>query len=153
MKPININGMTEDDIITWWKKKRENWNKKSNNERKYREDEKLLIYRYIHELMRRGFTRKNIVHHLMDKIDKMSYDSATNFTKEAIQYLVADADDTLDETREIARERLTDIYKKAVENNQPKIALTALNELNKINGLHENKVEVKTDATITFEFS
>lgn len=153
MKPININGMSEDDIITWWKTKRSNWNKRTGNERKYKEEERLLIYRYIHELMRRGFTRKNIIHRLMDKVDKMSYESANKFTKDAMKYLVADADDTLDETREIARERLTDIYKKAVENNQPKIALTALNELNKINGLHENKVEVKTDATITFEFS
>lgn len=152
MKPININGMSEDDIITWWKTKRTNWNKRTGNERKYKEEERLLIYRYIHELMRRGFTRKNIVHHLMDKIE-MSYSGATNFAKEAIQYLVADIDETIDETREIARERLTDMYKKAVEQNQPKIALTALIELNKINGLHENKVEVKTDATITFEFS
>lgn len=152
MKPININGMSEDDIITWWKTKRTNWKKKSPIEKRYREDEKLLIYRYIHELMRRGFSKKNIIHHLMDKVE-MSYESANNFSKDAMKYLVADADDTLDETREIARERLTDIYKKAVEQNQPKIALTALNELNKINGLHENKVEVKTDATITFEFS
>lgn len=153
MKPININGMSEEDIITWWEEKRRDWKKKSPIEKRYREDEKLLIYRYIHELMRRGFSKKNIIHHLMDKVNNMSYESANNFTKDALKYLVADADDTLDETREIARERLTDIYKKAVEQNQPKIALTALNELNKINGLHENKVEVKTDATITFEFS
>lgn len=153
MKPININGMSEDDIITWWVEKRRNWNKKSCAEKKYREDEKLLIYRYIHELMRRGFSKKNIIHRLMDKVDKMSYESANKFTKDAMKYLVADIDDTIDETREIAKERLTDIYKKAVEQNQPKIALTALTELNKINGLHENKVEVKTDATITFEFS
>lgn len=153
MKEININGMTEDDILLWWSTKRKKGNNSHYRERKYTDIELRIVYRYIHELMKRGYTKRELVNYLSDKTG-IRLSNAYIWVDKAYAELIADMDESIEQTRQVARERLEEMYKNALENNQMNIALKAHDQLNKINGLYEHlqEIKVENDTTIKFEF-
>lgn len=151
MKPININGMSEDEIVYWWRHKGTDKNK-SHKERIYKENEKQIVIRYIHELMKRGLSKLEIKNYIEDKT-KFRADTIYRWINIAYDALTADMDESIEQTRAITKERLEKILQDALENNNYNIALKTTEQLNKINGLYENKLEVKADTTISFDFN
>ena len=71
----------------------------------------------------------------------------------AYDALTADMDESIEQTRAITKERLEKILQDALETNNYNIALKTSEQLNKINGFYQEKVEVKADTTISFEFN
>jgi hypothetical protein len=151
MKPININGMSEDEIVYWWRHKGTD-KTKSHKERIYKENEKQIVIRYIHELMKRGFSKNEMVHYIREKTN-FKLDTIYRWINIAYDALTADMDESIEQTRAITKERLEKILQDALENNNYNIALKTTEQLNKINGLYENKLEVKADTTISFDFN
>lgn len=151
MKPIEINGMNEDEILYWWRQKGTD-KTKSHKERIYKENEKQIVIRYIHELMKRGLSKHEIKNHIADKT-KFTADTIYRWINIAYDALTADMDESIEQTRAITKERLEKILQDALETNNYNIALKTTEQLNKINGLYEQKVEVKADTTISFEFN
>lgn len=150
MKPIEINGMNEDEILYWWKHKADKT--KHPKQKIYNENEKQLVIRYIHELMKRGLSKHEIRNHIIDKT-KFNANAIYKWINIAYDALTADMDESIEQTRAITKERLEKILQDALGNNNYNIALKATEQLNKINGLYENKVEVKADTTISFDFN
>lgn len=151
MKPININGMSEDEIVYWWRSKGTDKNK-SHKERIYKENEKQIVIRYIHELMKRGLSKLEIKNYIEDKTNFRA-NTIYRWINIAYDALTADMDESIEQTRAITKERLERILQDALENNNYNIALKTTEQLNKINGLYQEKVEVKADTTINFEFN
>lgn len=151
MKPIEINGMNEDEILYWWRHKGTD-KTKSHKERIYKENEKQIVIRYIHELMKRGFSKNEMVHYIREKTN-FKLDTIYRWINIAYDALTADMDESIEQTRAITKERLEKILQDALETNNYNIALKTTEQLNKINGLYENKVEVKADTTISFDFN
>lgn len=151
MKPININGMSEDEIVYWWRHKGTDKNK-SHKERIYKENEKQIVIRYIHELMKRGYSKNEMVHYIREKTN-FKLDTIYRWINIAYDALTADMDESIEQTRAITKERLEKILQDALETNNYNIALKTTEQLNKINGLYQEKVEVKADTTISFEFN
>lgn len=151
MKPIEINGMNEDEIVYWWRHKGTD-KTKSHRERIYKENEKAIVIRYIHELMKRGLSKLEIKNYIEDKT-KFRADTIYRWINIAYDALTADMDESIEQTRAITKERLEKILQDALENNNYNIALKTTEQLNKINGLYQEKVEVKADTTISFDFN
>lgn len=151
MKPIEINGMNEDEILYWWRHKGTD-KTKSHKERIYKENEKQIVIRYIHELMKRGFSKNEMVHYIREKTN-FKLDTIYRWINIAYDALTADMDESIEQTRAITKERLEKILQDALETNNYNIALKTTEQLNKINGLYQEKVEVKADTTISFDFN
>lgn len=150
MKPIEINGMNEEEILVWWKNKGD---KHLNfNQRMFKENEKAIIIRYIHELMKRGYSKLETFHHIKEKA-KFANNTIYKWINLAYDALTADMDESIEITRAITKERLEKILQEALETNNYNIALKTTEQLNKINGLYQEKVEVKADTTISFDFN
>lgn len=150
MKPIEINGITEEEILYWWERKADKT--KTPKEKIYKENEKQLVIRYIHELMKRGLSKREIRNHIADKTS-FNANAIYKWINMAYDALTADMDESIEVTRAITKERLEKILQEALETNNYNIALKTTEQLNKINGLYQEKVEVKADTTISFDFN
>jgi uncharacterized protein (UPF0297 family) len=106
---------------------------------------------YILGLFTKGYSKTKVRGYLRE-VFELSDASAYEWINDAIGYLTEDREETIEYFRGVARERLEDIYQKAMDNNEKKVAIQAQTELNKINGLHIDKHEISMDATMRFNF-
>lgn len=106
----------------------------------------------IYTLMLRGYSTISGVHFIMDTFG-ISYKQAYKWYREAKKDAIPDVEEYRDKCYQIAVERLTDIYNKAMDNGKLKDAIAAQTELNKINGLQTQRVDVSVDKPIEFTFS
>lgn len=115
-------------------------------------DEEVTIRRwFILELFRRGMSKIKINHFLQTALN-ISYDTAKKYINDVLKYLTETNEETIENMRNTARERLEGIIQSCVERGRMKEAISALDQLNKINGLYVQNVEVKADTTMTFNF-
>lgn len=105
-----------------------------------------VIYQYI----RQGLSRERIFEELKDRwgISRKSFDK---YYKEALESLVVENKDIVDDARKKAIEKLQGIIEKCYEVNDFKNALKAQDQLNKINALYTDKKEVEVTG-LRFDF-
>lgn len=110
-------------------------------------------YIYVAELMRKGWSNKEIVKECQEKYG-VSYTTATKYTKRAIEYLLQDDDSNfVEQIRKKQQERTEYILRKAIEDRDWQTANKILDNFNKLMGLYETKqkIELSSDE-IQFKF-
>lgn len=106
---------------------------------------------YILGLFNRGMSKIKTQQYLQSVLG-ISYDTAQKYTVDALRYLTEDGEEKIEDYRNSTRERLMGIIESCISRNDYKSALTAQEQLNKINGLYTQQVEVKADTTMKFNF-
>lgn len=153
MTPKIFTEWDEETIINFIKdalfRQRKKLSKNGNNG--YTEQEHQVRRDYICALFTKGMTKKKVRGYLRETFG-IADSTAFDWIEDAIDYLTEDKEEVREYHLNVARERLTDIYNKAIENNEKKVAIQAQQELNKINGLHVDNINLKTDATLKFNF-
>ena len=153
MTPKIFTEWNEETIINFLKealaKQRKKTSKNGNNG--YTELEEQVRRDYILSLFTKGMT-KNKIRGYLREVFGIASSTAYEWTDDAIRYLTEDKEEVREYYLNIARERLTDIYNKALENGEKKVAIQAQTELNKINGLHVDNINLKTDTILKFKF-
>lgn len=110
-------------------------------------------YIYVAELMRKGWSNKEITKHIQEKYN-VSYVTSTKYIKKAIKWLLEDDDSNfLEVIRKKQQERTEYILRKAIEAKDWNTANKILDNFNKLMGLYENKqkIEISSDE-IQFRF-
>lgn len=107
----------------------------------------------VYDLLGQGLSRVRIAQELMARwgvTEKPAYD----YIKDALENLISDNENFKDSVRESMMHRLESLAEDALAHNDRKSALSAYEQMNKLQGLYVNKVEadVKEDTTIRFEF-
>lgn len=110
-------------------------------------------YIYVAELMRKGWSNKEIVKECQEKYG-VSYTTATKYTKRAIEYLLQDDDSNfVEQIRKKQQERTEYILRKAIEDRDWQTANKILDNFNKLMGLYETKQKIElTSDEIQFKF-
>lgn len=110
-------------------------------------------YIYVAELMRKGWSNKEIVKECQEKYG-VSYTTATKYTKRAIEYLLQDDDSNfVEQIRKKQQERTEYILRKAIEDRDWQTANKILDNFNKLMGLYETKQKIElTSDEIQFRF-
>ena len=110
-------------------------------------------YIYVAELMRKGWSNKEIVKECQEKYG-ISYTTATKYTKRAIEYLLQDDDSNfVEQIRKKQQERTEYILRKAIEDRDWQTANKILDNFNKLMGLYETKQKIElTSDEIQFKF-
>lgn len=108
---------------------------------------------YAGELMRRGWSRAEIVKHLSKKYD-VSVTSARRYCIRAIECLMKDDDSKfIEQIRKKQEERTEFILRKAIEAEDWMTANKIIDNYNKLLGLYENKQKIElTSNEIQFKF-
>lgn len=101
----------------------------------------------------KGISRNETTKILMQRWD-VSNATARRYVKDALEELVADYDEFKEYTREQHLQRLEEILEDAKAHNDRKSALSALDQMGKVNGIYVEKKDVKitTEEPIIFEF-
>jgi hypothetical protein len=108
---------------------------------------------YAAELMRKGWSRTEIVKHCQDKYG-VSYTAALRYCTKAINYLMKDdSSKFIDKVRKKQEERTEYILRKAIEAEDWHTANKILDNYNKLLGLYETKQKIElTSNEIQFKF-
>lgn len=153
MRPKIYSHWDEEDIINFIKdalyRQRKKLSKNGNNG--YTKEEEQVRRDYICSLFTKGMTKAKVRGYLRE-IFEIANSTAFEWVDDAIRYLTEDKEEVREYYLNVARERLTDIYDKAMENGEKKVAIQAQTELNKINGLHVDNINLKTDTVLKFKF-
>lgn len=153
MTPKIFTEWNEETIINFIKdalaRQRKKTSKNGNNG--YTEVEEQVRRDYILSLFTKGMTKGKVRGYLRE-LFSIADSTAYEWTDDAIRYLTEDKEEVREYHLNVARERLTDIYNKALENNEKKVAIQAQSELNRINGLHIDNLNIKTDTVLKFKF-
>ena len=144
---------SEEDIIKFIKdaKERVNGKGKKHSNIGYTATEEQVRREYILSLFTKGMTKIKVRGYLRE-VFGIANSTAYDWVDDAIYYMTSDKEEMKEYYLNVARERLTDIYDKAMANNEKKVAIQAQTELNKINGLHVEKVEINKEPVLTFKF-
>ena len=113
-----------------------------------------LLYRrqVIFELIRKGYSRQRIQEELMSRWECVKR-SAQRYVKDALEALEEDNKDFIIKTRDIQRERIESVIEKAMNSNNFEAALKGLEQINKIDGLYNEKITANIKAEgIKFQF-
>lgn len=78
--------------------------------------------------------------------------TAVSYVKDAMKYLMEDADAYKESVRVDMLHRLQTLAEDALAHNDRKSALSAYDQISKINGLYTTKVEADVKTDITFDF-
>lgn len=124
----------------------------SNKQREWTEAEIEIRNMVILEMVKKGYSRPLISLELQRRWN-INKTTACRYIRECIDSLVEDNEEFIKEARDIAVNRLEGVMQSSLERGDRSNALKAMDMLNKINGLYTEKVEVKGDAVIAFEFN
>lgn len=110
-----------------------------------------VILEYI---CKQGLSTAETVKQISDRWN-VSTNTATRYVKEAVSNLTRDYDEYIDDIRKVHLERLDSLLLTALEDHREDLALKILDQMAKVNGLYEQKLNIdsKNDTTITFDFS
>ena len=115
---------------------------------KFKEQETLDIIEAIKEALLDGYTKNYVAKRLADEMGFKSINAHT-LTGKVFTMITNDKEKREEHMKEKNIARLERVYAKAIDNNDLKNAISALETLNKICGLYKNKLELSTDE---FEF-
>lgn len=104
----------------------------------------------IYEYIRQGLSRERIYEELGNRWG-ISRQSFNRYYKEALESLVVENKDIIDEARKKTIERLENIAALAIDEGRLDVALKAQDQLNKINALYTDKKEVEVTG-LRFDF-
>lgn len=110
-----------------------------------------VILEYI---CNQGLSREATAKQISDRWN-VGLNTARRYVKEAVESLTRDFEDYKEEVRKVHLERLESIMQTALENGREDLALKALEQMGKVNGLFEQKVDLtaKNTTDIHFDFS
>lgn len=110
-----------------------------------------VILEYICE---QGLSRENTAKQISERWN-VNISTARRYVREAVESLTKDYDEYVEEVRKTHLERLETILQKALKNDRQETALKVMDQIAKVQGLYEQKIDLnaKTDTTITFDFS
>lgn len=119
---------------------------------KWTESELLYRRQMIFEMIRKGYSRQRIQEDLMSRWDCVKR-SAQRYVKDALETLEEDNKDFIIKTRDIQRERIESVIEKAMNSGNYEAALKGLEQINKIDGLYNEKItaDIKAEG-IKFQF-
>lgn len=155
-KPKALRLMTDDEIDAYMEERIHrtgNINTRmSNKQREWTEAELQIRNMVILDMLKNGMSRPLISLELQRRwgINKTT---ACRYIRIALDALVEDNEEFIKEARDIAVNRLEGLMEDSIARGDRANALKAMDMLNKINGLYTEKVEVKGDAVIAFEFN
>lgn len=115
------------------------------------DDKRQLRREYIIELIGLGYSKAEATKYLQARFG-ISRQIAYDWYNDATASLIEEYKDSNASIREQQQERLQGIIRDAMEVGNSKIALQAMEQLNKLNGLYTEKKEIVTDKPITFTF-
>lgn len=115
-------------------------------------DDELLEIRnmVIYDYIRQGLSYRRTTEEIANRWN-VTIQSAQKYYKEAMNALVVDNEDIIDEARKTAIERLTGIIEACYDRGLYDQALKAQDQLNKINALYTEKKEVEVTG-LKFDF-
>lgn len=105
----------------------------------------------ILDLLGQGLSHTRITQELMARWG-VCISTAWNYYNDAIAFLTEDTEIVKANAREIMIQRLEALAEDALAHNDRKSALTAYEQLNKLNSLYTTKVEADVKTDITFDF-
>lgn len=122
---------------------------------KWTEGELQLRHSVILEyICNQGLSKSETAKQISDRWN-VTVKTATRYINEAVESLTRDFEDYKEETRKVHLERLESIMQTALENGREDLALKALEQMGKVNGLFEQKIDLNSKNTtdIHFDFS
>lgn len=116
-------------------------------------EENPLMFRrqIIMKWMGEGLTKTNTVKKVMERWG-VGHNSAYIYVNDAIKYIADTYKEDTEHLKDIIFHKLESLVEDAMLHNDRKSALKAYDQICKMNGLYENKVEVKAETTINFDF-
>lgn len=110
-----------------------------------------VILEYICE---QGLSRENTAKQISDRWS-VGLNTARRYVKEAVESLTRDYDDYVDEVRKVHLQRLEEMLENALEDDRQETALKIMDQIAKINGLYEQRIDLNShnNTTITFDFN
>lgn len=110
-----------------------------------------VILEYI---CKQGLSTAETIKQISDRWN-IGENAARRYVKEAVSNLTRDYDEYIDDIRKVHLERLDSLLLSALEDHREELALKIMDQMAKVNGLYEQKLNIdsKNDTTITFDFS
>lgn len=125
---------------------------RENKYEKWTETELLYRRQVIYDYIRQGLSRQRIQAEIMNRWGCVLR-SAQRYVKDALESLEEDNKEFVQKTRDVQRERIESLISKAMERNDFMSAVKALDLINKMDGLYNEKVAVDLKAEgIKFNF-
>lgn len=125
----------------------------TNRNKKNGWEETPLLFRrqLIMKWMGEGLTKTNCVKRVMDRWG-VCINASYDYVNDAIKFITQTYKEDTDHLKDIIFHKLESLVEDAMLHNDRKSALKAYDQICKMNGLYENKVEVKAETTINFDF-
>lgn len=124
-----------------------------NKNKKMGWEENPLLFRrqIIMKWMGQGLTKTNCVKKVMERWG-VGHNAAYIYVNDAIKYIADTYKEDTEHLKDIIFHKLESLVEDAMRDNDRKSALKAYDQICKMNGLYDNKVEVKAETTINFDF-
>ena len=112
-----------------------------------------LLFRrqLIMKWMGEGLTKTNCVKRVMERWG-VCLNASYEYVNDAIKFITETYKEDTEHLKDIIFHKLESLVEDAMLHNDRKSALKAYDQICKMNGLYENKVEVKAETTINFDF-
>ena len=124
---------------------------KRKNKHTWQESPLLLRRQIIIDLLGQGLSKTRIVEELMARWN-IHNAVAYNYINDAYDYIAETYKEDTPKLRDIAISRLESLAEDALLNRDRASALKAYDQINKLQGLYEEKVKTDNNLTITFDF-
>ena len=122
--------------------------------RKKTEIEREEYIKFYVDKLSRGYGKQKAVDEFKIKFGIKSNKTAYRYVNQAIERIQALSNEDVEAAKAVMRERLTDIYEKAYESKNYKIALQTLKQIAELDGLdapQKTELNIETNAEFNFE--
>lgn len=122
--------------------------------RKTTEIEREEYIKFYVDKLSRGYGKQKAVDDFKIKFGIKSNETAYRYVNQAIKRIQEISKEDIEAAKAIMRERLTDIYEKAYESKNYKIALQTLKQIAELDGLdapQKTELNIETNAEFNFE--
>lgn len=124
---------------------------KRKNKHTWQETPLLLRRQIIIDLLGQGLSKTRIVEELMARWG-VENSIAYRYVNDAYDYIAELYKDDSDKLKEIALSKLESLAEDAIASRDRTSALKAYDQINKLQGLYEEKVKTENKTSITFDF-
>lgn len=123
-----------------------------NNKRKTPKEREEYINFFIEKLSS-GYGKQKATKEFKEKFNIHNNETPCRYIKKALARIQEVSKEDVETAKAVMQERLTDLYEKAYEGKNYKIALQALKQLSELNGLDApTKAEINFDTNAEFNF-
>lgn len=122
--------------------------------RKTTEIEREEYIKFYVDKLSRGYGKQKAVDDFKIKFGIKSNETAYRYVNQAIKRIQEISKEDIEAAKAIMRERLTDIYEKAYESKNYKVALQTLKQISELDGLdapQKTELNIETNAEFNFE--